>query len=196
MRRQGWEAFSCDLLPCSGGRAEWHIQDDALATARSRHWDLIISFPPCTDLAVSGARWFAGKRADGSQRESIKFFLDIAELSDLVENPVGIMSGGKYLKKHFPDLYERWLNIEILQQKPQVIQPHDHGHGETKATCLWTKGLPALQPSDKVEGREGRVWRMPPSADRAKNRSKTFTGIARAMAEQYTAYYVREMIGL
>ena len=132
-------------------------------------WDMIIAFPPCTDLAVSGARWFAEKQADGRQELAIKFFMRFVNANCekiAIENPVGIMSS-HYRK---PD---------------QIIQPWMFGHGETKKTCLWLKNLPPLVPTDIVEGREQRIWRMGPSEDRAKLRSKTFPGIAKAMATQW-----------
>jgi len=131
---------------------------------------MIIAFPPCTDLAVSGARWFAEKRKDGRQQRSIDFFLQFTKLNCprvAIENPVGIMS-------------------TIYRKPDQIIQPWQFGHGETKATCLWLKGLPPLQPTNIVDGRKPRIWRMPPSADRQRLRSKTYPGIAKAMAEQWT----------
>ena len=131
---------------------------------------MIIAFPPCTDLAISGARWFEQKRADGRQQRSIQFFLTFAQADCeriAIENPVGIMSSE-------------------FRKPDQIIQPWQFGHGETKATCLWLKGLPKLKPTDIVEGREHRIWRMPPGPDRAKQRSKTFPGIAKAMAEQWS----------
>ena len=168
MRERGHEAYSCDLVPCSGGHPEWHLQVDALELLKMR-WDMILAFPPCTDLSASGAKWFAEKRADGRQQRSIEFFMRFANADCpriAIENPIGIMST-KYRK---PD---------------QIIQPWQFGHGETKATCLWLKGLPPLVPTEIVEGREQRIWRMPPGPERAKLRSKTFPGIARAMAEQW-----------
>ena len=138
----------------------------------SEKWDIMIAFPPCTDLAVSGARWFPEKRANGSQQKAIDFFLDIAyrKTGDIpmrvIENPIGIMSS-KFRK---PD---------------QIIQPWMFGHGETKATCLWLFGLPPLFATEVVTGRDQRIWKLPPTEDRAKLRSKTFPGIARAMAEQW-----------
>ena len=152
-REKGHEAFSCDIQPCSGGHPEWHIQDDAIEAINSRKWDAVIAFPPCTDLAVSGARHFERKIADGSQQRSIEFFMKFTKCEIFaIENPIGIMS------KHF--------------RKPdQIIQPWQFGHGETKATCLWLKGLPKLKPTNIVEGREQRIWKMPPSKDRAKLRS-------------------------
>lgn len=197
LRRLGHEAYSCDIQPCSGGHPEWHIQGDVLQvlnpswvqrysdapaslgieflTMDGRYhfftgqWDMIIAFPPCTDLASSGARHFKAKRADGRQQRSIEFFMEFVHADCpriAIENPIGIMST-KYRK---PD---------------QIVQPWQFGHGETKATCLWLKELPLLQPTQVVEGREQRVWRMPPSPERAKLRSKTYPGIARAMAEQW-----------
>jgi hypothetical protein len=177
-RERGHEAFSCDILPTSGSNPEWHIQGDvfyALFRAHENdsiwypiHWDLVIAFPPCTDLAVSGARHFAEKKADGRQEKAIRFFMNFTglECKWAIENPVGIMS------THY--------------RKPdQIIQPWQFGHGETKATCLWLHGLPKLVPTNIVEGREQRIWKMGPSPERAKMRSKTYEGVAKAMAEQW-----------
>ena len=171
LRKLGHEAYSCDLQECSGGHPEWHIQQDVLSilNMRERGWDMIIAFPPCTDLAVSGARWFAEKRADGRQQKSIDFFMQFVNADCpkiAIENPIGIMSN-------------------IYRKPDQIIQPWMFGHGETKATCLWLKGLPKLVPTEIVDGREQRVWKMGPSPERAKMRSKTYPGIARAMAEQW-----------
>lgn len=165
-REKGHEAYSCDILPTSGDRPEWHIQRDAIEVLTGEYWDLKIGFPPCDHLAVSGTRWFPGKRKDGRQQKGIEFFLKMAELCDAVENPIGIMS-------------------TIYRKPDQIIQPWQFGHGETKSTCLWLRGLPKLLPTNIVEGREGKVWRMAPGPDRAKMRSKTFPGIAKAMAEQW-----------
>lgn len=189
LRKLGHEAYSCDLIPCSGGHPEWHTQGDVLplinkesdgsvgwyfctvdgTTHYVEKWDMIIAFPPCTDLAVSGARYFAEKRADGRQQRSVDFFMQFvnADCEKIaIENPIGIMSS-------------KW-------RKPdQIIQPWQFGHGETKATCLWLKGLPLLTPTNVVDGREQRIWRMPPGPERAKERSKTYLGIAKAMAEQW-----------
>lgn len=166
-REIGYEAYSCDILPCSGGHPAWHILGDVSYYLHDG-WDLVIAFPPCTDLAVSGARWFEEKRRDGRQDRAIDFFMLFTELRCkwAIENPVGIMS--------------------TLYRKPdQIIQPWQFGHGETKATCLWLNGLPLLQPTNIVPGREHRIHKLPPSADRGKIRSKTFSGIAKAMAEQW-----------
>lgn len=168
LRRLGHEAYSCDIEPCSGGHPEWHLQVDALELLKMK-WDMILAFPPCTHLAVSGARYFPEKRKNGRQKAAIDFFLSFANAECpkiAIENPVGIMS--TYYRK--PD---------------QIIQPWQFGHGETKKTCLWLKGLPPLIPTNIVDGREQRIWKMSPSLDRAKNRAKTFPGVARAMAEQW-----------
>lgn len=181
-RERGHEAYSCDIQYCSGGHPEWHIKGDALKllnggsfytcdfkSHKIKKWDMIIAFPPCTDLAVSGARWFRQKQQNGQQEKSIKFFMTFTKLTCekvAIENPIGIMST-KYRK---PD---------------EIIQPWMFGHGETKATCLWLKNLPILMPTNIVEGREQKCWRLPPSKERSKLRAKTYPGIAKAMAEQW-----------
>ncbi len=164
--RKGHNAMSCDLLPTESPGA--HYQGDVFDIIADG-WDVLIAHPPCTHLAVSGARWFKEKRADGRQQSGIEFFLllahaDIPKIA--IENPIGIMST-QYRK---PD---------------QIIQPWQYGHGETKATCLWLKGLPLLKPTDIVEGRENRIWKMTPSEDRSRLRSITYQGIADAMADQW-----------
>lgn len=164
-RKIGHTAVSCDLLPSDAPGP--HIQGSVLDVL-DWGWDIVIAFPPCTDLCVSGAKHFAVKRADGRQQKSIDFFMMFTQLDCTwaIENPVGIMS------THY--------------RKPdQIIQPWQFGHGETKATCLWLKGLPKLRPTNTVEGREARIHKMPPSHDRAKERSRTYQGIADAMAAQW-----------
>ena len=163
---QGHDAMSCDLLPTDAPGP--HYQGD-VRDVLDYPWDAMIAFPPCTDLTVSGARWFPEKKVTGRQQASVSFFMSLAK-ADVpmiaIENPVGIMSS--------------------LWRKPdQVIQPWQFGHGETKATCLWLKNLPTLKPTQIVEGRENRVHRVPPGPDRWKERSRTFTGIAEAMASQW-----------
>lgn len=176
--KRGHDALSCDTLPTDGQGP--HYQGD-VRDILYNGWDMIIAFPPCTDLCVSGARWFKEKRADGRQYRAIDFFIQIVcswmpnistgykgnpRMKIAIENPIGIMS--------------------TLHRKPdQIIQPWQFGHGETKATCLWLRNLPKLQPTNIVEGRENRVHRMAPTADRAKKRSETYQGIADAMAEQW-----------
>lgn len=188
-RNKGHEAYSCDLLPCSGGHPEWHIQDDLLNEI-NKHYDLKITFQPCTDLSVSGARWFDKKRLSGEQAQSIKFFLNVWRKSNCSENPIGIMNSGEYIKKWFPKLYEYAKFMQFPFKPTQIIQPWQFGHGETKATCLWLRELPKLKPTDIVEGREGKIWKMPPSKNRSILRSKTYPGIANAMAEQWGTQFI------
>lgn len=168
--RKGHDAMSCDLLPSESDLGP-HYQGDVFDII-DNDWDLMIAHPPCTHLAVSGARYFKEKIADGRQQEAIDFFMIFANNAIpriAIENPVCIMSS-KYRK---PD---------------QIIQPWQFGHGETKATCLWLKGLPKLVPTNIVEGRLARIHKLPPSPDRWKERSRTFQGIADALATQYTAF--------
>lgn len=167
MRALGIEAYSCDIKPCSGGHPEWHIQGD-VTLLLNQEWDMVIAFPPCTDLAVSGARWFKEKQLDGRQQRAISFFMRFTGLSCkwAIENPIGIMSSE-------------------FRNPDQIIHPWQFGTGEVKATCLWLGNLPPLSPTDIVGGREARIWKMPPSPDRATQRSKTFPGIAKAMASQW-----------
>lgn len=168
-RERGHDAWSCDILHATGGLPEYHIQGD-VRQVLDQDWDMVIAFPPCTDLAVSGARWFSEKRADGRQQASIEFFMLFANhpcKKKAIENPIGIMS--------------------TLYRKPdQIIQPWQFGHGETKATCLWLTGLPLLVPTNIVEGREQRIWKMSPGPDRGDERSKTFPGVAEAMSLQWS----------
>lgn len=169
-RARGHDAWSCDLLPAETP-SPFHIEGDALEVMRGG-WDLMVAHPPCTHLAVSGARHFAAKQADGRQREAVAFFLALARAPILriaIENPVCVMSS-------------------IWRKPDQTIQPWMFGHGETKATCLWLKGLPHLVPTNIVDGREQRIWKMPPSPDRWKERSRTYEGVAEAMADQWGGY--------
>lgn len=164
---EGHDALSCDLLPTE--RPGPHYQGD-VRDILGDGWDMMVAFPPCTDLCVSGARWFAEKRADGRQQASVDFFMELASAGIpriAIENPIGVMS-------------------TVWRKPDQIVQPWQFGHGETKATCLWLKGLPKLTPTDVVDGREARVHRMPPGPDRWKERSRTFPGIAAAMAQQFT----------
>lgn len=187
LRKLGHEAFSCDIQECSGGHPEWHYQQDIFEVINIG-WDMLIAFPPCTHLAVSGAAHFAKKIADGRQQEGIDFFIALATCNIpkiAIENPIGIMSS-KFRK---PD---------------QIIEPYHFGHEAKKPTCLWLKGLPKLKPTNIVSPgefveltyRTGKTkktskWeyecaKMPLSI-RGKMRSKTFPGIAEAMAKQWTS---------
>ena len=163
---KGHDAMSCDLLPSdTPGK---HYQGDVLDIVNDG-WDMMIAHPPCTDLAVSGARHFKEKIADGRQQKSLDFvkMLMDAEIERIcIENPISIIS----TKIRKPD---------------QIIQPWMFGHGETKATCLWLKNLPKITPTNIVDGREARIHNISPSPDRWKIRSKTYQGIADAMASQW-----------
>lgn len=163
----GYDAMSCDI-DYPGEKGLPHYQGDVLELLNDG-FDMMIGFPPCTDLAVSGAKHFWYKRENGSQQRSIDFFMKLVNAPIpliAIENPIGIMS-------------------TIYRKPDQIIQPWQFGHGETKSTCLWLKGLPKLEPTNIVDGREQKVWLMPPSKDRAKKRSITYPGIAQAMALQW-----------
>jgi hypothetical protein len=186
LRKLGHEAYSCDIIPCSGGHPEWHLQVDALELLKMR-WDMILAFPPCTYLTCTGNKWFKPEYADRfptrrqDRKNAIDFFMAFANADCqriCIENPVGIMS-------------TRW-------RKPdQIIQPYYFGHEQKKTTCLWLKGLPHLAPTNMVKpklhqianGKYEPQWHMDtmhlPAAERSRQRSKTFPGIARAMAEQW-----------
>lgn len=164
-RDRGHDAWSCDLLEAEDN-SEFHIQGDVLDIINDG-WDIACFHPPCTHLAVSGARWFKDKQKEQEEAlEFVKLLLEAPINKIALENPISIISS----KIRKPD---------------QIIQPWMFGHGETKATCLWLKNLPKLIPTNIVEGREARVHKMPPGPNRWKERSRTFEGIAKAMAEQW-----------
>jgi hypothetical protein len=185
-RSRGHEAYSCDLQDCSGGHPEWHIKEDCLEVLKD-DWDLKIGFPPCTDLAVSGARWFKEKIANGRQKKSIDFFLKMAELCNCIENPIGIMS-------------------KIYRKPDQIIHPYYFGDPSRKATCLWLRGIPKLfyrikddlfdkktiVDPDIYVCKNGKTFSrdyieaLKAGNERGKLRSKTYSGIAKAMAEQWS----------
>ena len=188
LRKRGHEAYSCDILECSGGYPEWHIKDDALKIAYDLNykWDMMLGFPPCTHLAISGAAWFAEKIKDGRQQEGIDFFMKLANApieKIALENPISIMS-------------TKW-------RKPdQYIQPYEFGDPTPKKTSIWLKNLPKLKPTNIVEPeyiigkRDGKKYSkihyMPVGkepCERSRLRSKTFSGIAKAMAVQWTSEY-------
>jgi hypothetical protein len=163
-RARGHDAWSCDLLPSE--RAGPHLQGD-VRQFLVPGWDLMVAHPPCIYLCSSGARWWTARRQE--QEEAVSFFLALARAPIpriALENPIGILS-------------------TLLRPADQIVQPWQHGHPETKATCLWLKDLLPLQPTNIVEGREPRVHWEPPSPNRQKNRSRTYEGIAKAMAEQW-----------
>ena len=157
----GHHAMSCDLLPTE--KTGLHYRGDVLHDG----WDLMICHPPCTHLSVSGARWFKDKLPEQAEAlDFVRLLLDAPIERIALENPISIISSR-------------------IRKPDQIIQPWQFGHGETKATCLWLKNLPKLTPTDIVEGREARVHKMPPGPDRWKERSRTFEGIAQAMAAQW-----------
>ncbi len=160
----GHDAMSCDLLP-TDVEGPHHMGD--VTELLHMGWDLMIAHPPCTHLAVSGSRWFKGKVKE--QAEALVFvqtLMDAPIAKIAIENPISVISSR-------------------IRKPDQIIQPWQFGHGETKATCLWLKGLPKLTPTNVVEGREARVHRMPPGPNRWKERSRTFEGVAHAMAAQW-----------
>lgn len=168
-RERGHEAYSCDILPCSGGRPEWHIHGDVMEAIKSRGWDMIGLHCPCTYTALSGNGWYYNSPL---RQQGAKFTKDCWDISCSV-------AGKVYLEQ------PKTIMQKYIGPKSQVIQPYQFGHGETKETWLWLKGLPVLVPTDEVTGRENKVWKMPPSPDRGKLRSKTYPGIAAAMASQW-----------
>jgi site-specific DNA-cytosine methylase len=173
----GHDAMSCDLLPTDAPGP--HYQGDVFDVI-DYPWDLMIAHPPCTHLSVSGAAWFEAKRTDGRQQSAASFFMRLIRRAEhikrtAIENPISVMSS--------------------LYRKPdQIIQPWMFGHPESKATCLWLKGLPVLKPTNNVfdhfkslpKNQQQRIHYLPPSADRWKERSKTFEGVAKAMVDQWT----------
>jgi hypothetical protein len=164
-RALGHDAWSCDLLPAEDG-SEHHIQGD-VRQILNENWELAVFHPPCTHLAVSGARWFKDKQPE--QKAALAFVRTLLEApiaQIALENPISIISSR-------------------IRKPDQIIQPYQFGHGETKATCLWLKNLPKLTATNLVPGREAAIHRMAPSPDRWKNRSRTYPGIAQAMAEQW-----------
>jgi hypothetical protein len=207
LRKLGIEAYSCDIQECSGGHPEWHYQEDIFKVIEREHWDMLIAFPPCTHLAVSGAMHFEEKRKDGRQQEGIDFFMAIANAKIkhiAIENPVGIMS-------------------KLYKKPSQIIQPYFFGNGFQKTTCLWLKNLPPLYHNSEVnlfdsvithveteerhywtDRKTGRIKSQPmwyyqalltakTKEERSKLRSKTFPGIAKAMATQW-GNYVKETL--
>lgn len=163
-RKRGHDAWSCDLLDAED-ESQFHIKGDLLQVLNNG-WDLAVFHPPCTHLAVSGARWFKDKVNE--QKEALEFvriLLNAPIKQIALENPISIISSR-------------------IRKPDQIIQPYMFGHGETKATCFWLKNLPLLVPTNLVEGRQARVHRLPPSPDRWKERSRTYPGIAAAMAQQ------------
>ena len=167
-RSRGHDAVSCDLLPTDVPGP--HVQGDVLPLLTGGGWDLLVAFPPCTYLCASGMHWTTRGLRDPQLTEDALDFVRALMAAPIpriaLENPVGRIS-------------------TAIRPPDQYVQPWEHGHGETKRTGLWLKGLPLLRPTDVVEGRQQRVWKMGPSPDRWKMRSATFPGIAAAMAAQW-----------
>lgn len=168
-RKQGHNAWSCDLLDAEDGSSNHYKMDINEVLKRSKvQWDMMIAFPPCTYLCVSGARWFKDRKFEQEQAlEFVNHLMNYWGIERIaIENPIGVIS-------------------TRIRKPDQIVQPWMFGHGETKATCLWLKNLPKLEPTNIVEGRENRIHKMPPSKTRGMDRSRTYPGIADAMAEQW-----------
>lgn len=182
-RKLGYEAYSCDILPCSGGRPEWHIKEDVLKVI-DKGWDMLIAFPPCTHLALSGSQHWPQKQKDGRQQKAIDFFMSLVKApieKICIENPMSIMS-------------------TVYRKPDQIIQPWQYGHEAQKTTCLWLKNLNKLEPTNIVSkgefiefvSKKGIKKRQPKwyantsTKNRGHLRSKTYKGIAEAMAKQFT----------
>lgn len=180
LRELGHEAYSCDLEDCSGNHPEWHLKMNIFDAITLKNWDMGIFFPPCTYLTVSANKWYkdqpprksgalVGEARREARREAIEFFMRLYKCEIplvAIENPIGVMS-------------------TEFRKPDQVLQPWMFGHNETKATCLWLKNLPLIKPTNIVNGRDQRLHKLSPSKDRAKLRSKTYPGIAAAMAAQW-----------
>ncbi|WP_294267723.1 hypothetical protein [uncultured Chryseobacterium sp.] len=201
-RKLGFEAFSCDIQDCSGGHPEWHIKGDAINEAYSGKYDLMIAHPPCTHIAQAGGRWFERKRLDGSQRDALIFFTKLCAAPiklKAVENPKGILSSDWYIQKHFPEIMN-FLSCHKLPRKPdQKLHPYHFGDPKQKETHFWLFGLPKLEHTEVVEPEQHRgvitrKGNYRPGSTRPmtwldfatpKEKSKTFPGIAAAMANQW-----------
>lgn len=181
LRKLGHNAYSCDLQDCSGGHPEWHFKMDVFEAIKLKEWDMGIFFPDCTFLTVSANKWYkdqpkrksgvlVGKERREAREKAIDFFMRLYNCKIpkvAIENPIGVMSSR-------------------FRKPNQVLQPWMFGHGETKATCLWLRNLPELKSTNIVSGRFQKMHLLPKTKDRAKLRSKTYKGIAKAMAEQWT----------
>ena len=164
-RKKGHNAYSCDIIPSEKDN-KFHIQTD-IRSLNFKRFDLGIFFPPCTHLCVSGARWFKGKQKEQKESlEFVKFLMDLPIPKIAIENPIGVIS-------------------TRIRKPDQIIQPYQFGHGETKATCLWLKNLPMLVPTKIVSGRKHKIHLMKPGPNRSRDRSRTYLGIAEAMADQW-----------
>lgn len=189
-RGKGHEAFSCDLQECSGGHPEWHYKQDIFQLLEDSHLsiDFLGGNPPCTYSANSGVRWLYNR--DGSTNK--ERWIKMREGALFTKALLGWVKaiGRGFIEQPILHKYA----LEIIGERPtQIIQPWQFGHGETKATCLWVIGLPNLRPTNIVDGREQRIWKLPPSPERQKLRSKTYQGIADAMADQWGGDYYTQL---
>lgn len=170
-RRAGYEAFSCDVLP-TRGVAEWHYEQDIMAVLPARKWALTILHPDCTAMAVSGNRWYGkGKPLHHMRLRAVEWTLGLWDLSKQHSERVALENPVSVIFKHLPDVF--------------YLQPYEHGHGETKKTGFATYNLPKIRPTNEVPGREQRVWKMPPSETRKRDRSETYSGVATAIVSQW-----------
>ncbi len=170
-RDAGYEAYSCDIEP-TRGNSDWHYQADIMEVIPTKQWSLIILHPDCTAMAVSGNRWYGrGMPMHHKREQAVEWTLNLWELSKKHSQRVALENPVSVIFKHLPNVF--------------YLQPHDHGHGETKKTGFALHNLEPLKPTNKVEGREQRIWKMPPSATRKRDRSQTFTGVANAIVQQW-----------
>ena len=171
-RDTGYEAYSCDLLP-TRGNPEWHYQQDIMEVIPTRQWALIILHPDCTAMSLSGNRWYGRNMPMHHKRgDAIEWTVKLWDLAKKHSPRVALENPTSVIFKH--------LNAPVF-----YLQPHDHGHGETKKTGFALHNLEPLKPSNKVDGREHRIWKMPPSQTRKRDRSETFAGVAMAIVQQW-----------
>jgi hypothetical protein len=170
-RAVGLEAYSCDLQPTRGNPA-WHYQEDIMSVIPLKRWGLIVLHPDCTAMAVSGNRWYGnGMPMNHKRKEAVEWTLNLWELAKKYSDRVALENPVSVIFNHLPNVF--------------YLQPYEHGHGETKKTGFALHGLKPLKPTNKVDGREQRIWKMPPSTNRKRDRSQTFSGVAKAIAEQW-----------
>jgi hypothetical protein len=170
-RAVGLEAYSCDLQPTRGNPA-WHYQEDIMNVIPLKKWGLIVLHPDCTAMAVSGNRWYGnGMPMNHKRKEAVEWTLNLWEVAKKYSDRVALENPVSVIFNHLPNVF--------------YLQPYEHGHGETKKTGFALHGLKPLNPTNKVDGREQRIWKMPPSTNRKRDRSQTFSGVAKAIAEQW-----------
>ena len=179
-RKQGFEAYSCDLQE-TRGNPDWHYQKDIMKVIKSRHWDLIILHPDCTAMAVSGNRWYGkGMPMHDKRIQSIEWTIKLWEIATVCGERVALENPVSVIFKYLPNVF--------------YLQPWQHGHGETKKTGFALHNLPPIKPTNIVDGREQRIWKMGPSENRKRDRSKTYDGIAKAIVEQWGKLVINSKI--